>query len=458
MKKKKLPHIVIVDDEPAMREGLRECLESTEYEITTCPDVPTCRDLVDKQTVDLVITDLVMPGQDGMELLEWIGQNHGHIPVIMVTGFSTVSSAVEAMRRGAVDYIPKPFELDEVRITVRKTLKTVALERDNRRMRRQLDALSPRGRIVGQSATMRKLVHEMEQVARSDLPVLITGETGTGKELLAREIHAHSARSEQAFLSINCAALPETLVESELFGHVRGAFTGAVENRDGLFQAADGGTLLLDEVGDISLSAQARLLRVLQNGEVKRLGQNAATFVDVRVLAATNQPLEELIEQKRFREDLYFRLNVVNLEIPPLRDRREDVPVLAQYMMQTFRQDRGLSEIAIASETMERLAAYDWPGNVRELENVMRRGAALCDGSSLAPADLPPHVNREPQAAANNARSLEEVEHQHILAVLLETQGNITVAARILETSRPTLRSKVEKYRIDLERIREERS
>jgi len=456
MKRPATPHIVIVDDEPAMRDGLKECLGDDDYRITTCADTTAAQAVLDHEHVDLVISDLVMPERDGMELLEWTRQRHPLLPVVMITGYSTVATAVEAMRRGAVDYIPKPFELDEVRITVRKTLQAAGLERENRRLRRQLDSLRPRVEVIGESGVMKELMRQLDQIAGSDLPTLITGETGTGKELLAREIHARSDRADDPFLSINCAALPETLLESELFGHARGAFTGAAKDRDGLFQAADGGTLLLDEVGDMSLAAQARLLRVLQNGEVKRLGENAPKFVDVRVIAATNQPLADLVELRQFREDLYFRLNVVSLCVPPLRERREDIPLLAEYLLHANRQGRGLSRLTIAPAAMSRLEAYDWPGNVRELENVMRRGAVLCDGQSLAQDDLPTHILESPRSDARVPRSLEEAESQHITAVLEETRGNISYAARILQISRPTLRSKIEKYAIDMARWREE--
>jgi len=450
------PHIVIVDDEPAMRNGLKECLGEENYRITTCADAAEAQNTLTQQSIDLVITDLVMPGRDGMELLEWIRHHHPRVPVIMITGFSTVASAVEAMRNGAVDYIPKPFELDEVRITVRKTLHAAELERENKTLRRQLDTLRPRVKLIGESKVMKDLLKQLDQIAASDLPTLIIGETGTGKELLAREIHARSARANRPFLSVNCAALPETLLESELFGHTRGAFTGAAKDRDGLFQAADGGTLLLDEIGDISQTAQAQLLRVLQSGEVKRLGENTPTFVDVRVIAATNQPLEELIEAKRFREDLYFRLNVLNINVPPLRERRDDIPLLAEHILDSCRQGRGLTRLTIDPELMKRLVAYDWPGNVRELENTIRRGAVLCQERSLTVDLLPEHIRRSASATGDAARTLEDAECRHIIDILREVRGNITYAARILEISRPTLRSKIEKYGIDRQEWRSE--
>jgi DNA-binding NtrC family response regulator len=458
------PHVLIVDDEAAMRDGLAECLGAEAYDISTCADAAAAQALLARRPADALITDLVMPDCDGMELLEWMQEHHPGVPVIMITGYSTVATAVEAMRRGAFDYLPKPFQLDEVRLTVRKALQAASQPRDQRPLRQPADsARSPRTTIIGQSAVMRSILAQLDQVAVSDLPTLITGETGTGKELLAREIHRRGPRAAAPFLSVNCAALPDTLLESELFGHARGAFTGAAEPREGLFQAADGGTLFLDEIGDISAAAQARLLRVLQDGEIRRLGENTARYVNVRIIAATNQPLPDLIRQKHFREDLYFRLNVVTLSVPPLRERLDDLPLLAQHLLDASRLERGLARLAIDARAMAALGRYDWPGNVRELENVMRRAAVLCRSAAVTTADLPPHL-ASPSAGAPAAvpetdhrpgdRSLDDAERRHITSVLRDARGNISQAARILGISRPTLRSKIEKYGIDVRGMR----
>ncbi|HEY3245964.1 MAG TPA: sigma-54 dependent transcriptional regulator [Phycisphaerae bacterium] len=441
--------ILIVDDEAAMREGLAECLRPDGYDVHTCGDVASAQKLLGERVFDLVITDLVMEPRDGMELLEWVQERRPETAVIMITGYSTVATAVEAMRKGAFDYIAKPFRLDEVRMTVERAVQTTGLQRENRQLRRQLDAVQPQGRLIGESAVMRSLLALVDQVAASDVPVLITGETGTGKELLARELHRRSQRVDRPFLTVNCAALPETLLESELFGHVKGAFTGAAAEREGLFQAAHGGTLFLDEIGDISPPAQARLLRVLQDGEIRRIGENTARYVDVRIIAATNQNLAERIRAKSFREDLYFRLNVVTLSPPPLRERREDVPLLAEQFLESCRHERGLSSMSISPEALAALKSYDWPGNVRELENVMRRAAVICQHPTVGVADLPPELRSGARRLPENEKSLEAAEQRHIVEVLRATQGNLTHAARMLGISRPTLRAKIKNYGID---------
>ncbi len=454
MKKNSAAKILVVDDEAAMREGLAECLRTDGHEVVTCGDAQAAESLVTEQDFELVITDLVMEQRDGMELLEWLQERHPDTAVIMITGHSTVATAVEAMRKGAFDYVAKPFRLDEVRMTVRRAVQTAVLKRENRQLRRQLDAVQPHGRLIGESAVMSSILKLIDQVAPSDVPVLISGETGTGKELLAREIHRRSDRADRPFLSINCAALPETLLESELFGHVRGAFTGAAADREGLFQAAHQGTLFLDEIGDISPQAQARLLRVLQDGEIRRLGENSARHVDVRIIAATNQNLADRIRERAFREDLYFRLNVVTLSPPPLRERREDIPLLAVHFLDTCRRERGLSRLSLAPEALSALTAYDWPGNVRELENVMKRAAVVCQDSTVGVDDLPAPLCATPHDPPLPHQSLDAIEHRHIVEVLRSTRGNISHTARLLNISRPTLRSKIDKYRIDLRTLR----
>jgi DNA-binding NtrC family response regulator len=378
--------ILIVDDEEAMRLGLAEALKSHGFTVRTCGSASEARSAMNDEVFDVVITDLVMPGDDGMSLLEWVGTNHEDVPVIMITGFSTVATAVEAMQKGAHDYISKPFNLDEVRMTVLRAAERRKLSRENEALRRQVAQGRGTGGLVFADHTMTRLMETVGRVADSALPVLIIGETGTGKELVARELHERSDRRHGPMMSVNCAALTDTLLESELFGHARGAFTGADKAREGLFQAADGGTIFLDEIGDMAESAQARLLRVLQEGEVRRVGENASRRIDVRVTAATNRDLAELIRAGRFREDLFYRLNVVTLEIPPLRARIDDVPALAEM----FVTRAGMS--GIDADAMDALRAYDWPGNVRELENICRRGSVLARGNLLTPAELPEHI------------------------------------------------------------------
>lgn len=448
--------ILIVDDEAAMREGLAECFVAEGYEVATADGVAAAQRLLGQRVFDLLITDLVMPGRDGMELLSAAQSARPELPVIMITGHSTVATAVEAMRKGAFDYIAKPFHLEEVRLTVRRALRTSMLRREDRRLRRPLDAIASEGPMIVASPVMQSILRLVDQVAASDVPVLIIGETGTGKELLAREIHGRSRRAHQPFVSVNCAALPETLLESELFGHSKGAFTGATADREGLFQAADGGTIFLDEIGDISVAAQARLLRVLQDGEIRRIGENTALRVNVRVVAATNHNLAEAIRRREFREDLYFRLNVVTMTPPPLRERREEIVPMAEHFLAMARRERGLAPMAITPPAMEALRSHAWPGNVRELENVMRRAAVVCQGDAVTPDDLPPELRASPAAAPESGAdaSLDGAEHRHICEVLRAVRGNISHAARALKISRPTLRSKIEKYGIQLEQYR----
>jgi DNA-binding NtrC family response regulator len=440
-------HILIVDDERPMREGLAECLHEAHYRTTLAGDVGSAIEALTRDSIDLVITDLVMEPRDGMELLEWTAKHRSHTPVIMMTGYSTVGTAVEAMRRGAFDYVPKPFQLDEIRLTVQRALKAVGLERENRQLRRQLEALRPARPLIGDAPAVQSALRLIDQIAPSDIPVLIVGETGTGKELLARELHRRSLRASGPFLSVNCAALPQTLLESELFGHVRGAFTGAIGDREGLFEAASGGTLFLDEIGEISPSAQASLLRVLQDGEIRRLGENATRHTHVRVLAATNCDLMERIRTRRFREDLYYRLNVGSLAMPPLRDRREDILKLAEHFLCLTRREMGLSPARISENALAVLRRHDWPGNVRELENVMKRAAVVCRTNTVLRRDLPPGLLSASSAGASD-RSLAEAERRHIADVLASMDGNISQAARVLNISRPTLRSKLLRYGI----------
>ncbi len=444
-------HILIVDDEDSMRHGLAECLADAGYRTSCCADVAAARELITREAVDLVITDLVMDGADGMVLLNWVMENHSHLPVIMITGYSAVDTAVEAMRSGAVDYIPKPFRVDEVRINVRRALENAALQRENRRLKRQLSLMQPNAPIIGESPLMCAALELVERIAPSDLSVLITGETGTGKELFARAIHRHSHRADRPLLSVNCAALPESLLESELFGHCKGAFTGAASAREGLFQAADGGTLFLDEIGDISPGAQARLLRVLQDGEIRRVGENRASTVDVRIIAATNQAMVERMRRREFREDLYHRLNVANVILPALRERRNDIPLLAEHFLHTARRQMGLADLAIEKNTIEILKSYFWPGNVRELANVMRRAAVVCRDATVKRIDLPDELV-QPDGVSPGGRSLADVERTHVATVLEESGGNISLAARVLGISRPTLRSKIDRYGIKTRR------
>ncbi len=433
--------ILVVDDSLDTLEIVRRHLERAGYGVLTAASVTEAHERLAEGPVDLVITDLKMPGTGGLELVRWVRENLPEAEVMMITGYASVEGAVEAVKSGAGEYLAKPFTDKELLAAVERALET---------RRRRLAALAPPLEtealpgLVGESPPMRELYRDILKAARSDATVLILGESGTGKELVARAIHYRSSRSRAPFVPINCGAIPETLLESELFGHVRGAFTGAGAARAGFFQTADRGTVFLDEVGELSLAGQVRLLRVLQDGEVCMVGSDRPRKVDVRVVAATNKDLARLVGQGRFREDLYYRLNVVVLEVPPLRRRGEDVLLLAAHFVHRFAAEQGREAPRFSDRVLERFLEYDWPGNVRELENLVQRLVIMCEGDVVEVSDLPRWL-RTPSAepAGPVLRPLAEVEREHIRAVLDAVGGNRTRAAEILGIDRKTLRRKL---------------
>ncbi len=434
--------ILVVDDSVDTLEIVRRHLERAGYLVATATSVPEAHERLGEGAVELVITDLKMPGQSGLELVRWVRENLPESEVMMITGYASVEGAVEAVKCGAGEYLAKPFTDKELLTAVGRALET-------RRRRLAATAVPEGGEeglpgLVGESPPMRRLYRDILKAASSDATVLILGESGTGKELVARAIHYRSGRSRAPFVPINCGAIPDTLLESELFGHVRGAFTGAGAARAGFFQTADRGTVFLDEVGELSLAGQVRLLRVLQDGEVCMVGSDRPRTVDVRVVAATNKDLGRLVEQHRFREDLYYRLNVVVLEVPPLRERGEDVLLLAAHFAHRFAGEQGRVAPRFSDRVVERFLEYDWPGNVRELENLVQRLVIMSEGETLDVADLPRWL-RTPAAegARNVLRSLAEVEREHIEAVLRAVGGNRTRAAEVLGIDRKTLRRKL---------------
>ncbi len=382
--------ILIVDDEPAARYGMRRALEGG-YQIVEAGSARAARDVVAQRTFDLILLDLIMPDEDGLAFLRWLRASGDTTPVLIASALDTARTAVEALQSGAADYIVKGFDIEELRTRVANLVRLGELGAENERLRRELIAEGQFGRMLGGTATMRRVFEMAERVAPTDATVLILGESGTGKDLLAQEIHARSPRAEKAFVAVNCAALPENLIESELFGYERGAFTGATQQRKGKFELASGGTLFLDEIGDMNPVTQAKVLRALESRKIERLGGSHSIEVDVRVISATHRDLAAEIAAGRFREDLYYRLRVVTLELPPLRAHKEDLPLLtASFLAQLGARHNRRADLA--SDAMERVRRYDWPGNVRELRNALERALVLSKGDEIGVADLPEEV------------------------------------------------------------------
>jgi two-component system, NtrC family, response regulator AtoC len=440
--------ILVVDDDPASRELLARILGARGHDVVSLADGRDALESLDRAPADLVVSDIRMAEVDGYVLAERMREKAPDTPIILVTAFGNVEGAVEAIRRGAFDYISKPYDVDAIAVVVERALRQRALVLENRALRGQVRDKYRLENVVGRSEAMLEVYKTAARVAPSSATVLILGESGTGKELVARAIHASSARAGGPFVPVDCGAIAEGVLESELFGHAKGAFTGAQASRRGLFEEANGGTLFLDEIGDIGPALQARLLRALQEGEIRRVGSNEALAVDVRVVAATNKDLAQAVKDGKFREDLYYRLNVVTIRIPPLRDRREDIPLLADH----FAQKHGRAESAITPAARELLVAYAWPGNVRELENVIARALALNPTGVIVPEDLPEAFRRPAVAAAAPAAvaavagaakaerpTLSELEKRYAAQVLAEQGGNKTRAAEILGIDRKTL-------------------
>lgn len=392
--------ILIVDDEPAARYGLRRALEA-KYRTVEAESAEAAQSALETDRPDLILLDAVMPGKDGLSFLRWMRQQGHETPVLMVSALDTAKTATEALRLGASDYLVKGFELDELRQRVANLLKLASLEKENDALRSRLAGEGQFGPMIGRSAEMRRAFEIADRVAKTDSTVLILGESGTGKDLLAQEIHARSTRAGKPFVAVNCAALPETLIESELFGYERGAFTGAAQQKKGKFELAQGGTLFLDEIGDMNSVTQAKVLRALENRTIERLGGTQSIAVDVRVISATHRNLPAQIREGKFREDLFYRLRVVTVELPPLRAHKEDIAVLAESFLQLHGERLGRKK-ALSREAAAALERYDWPGNVRELKNALERSAVLSHGEEITPADLPGEVaSGEPLASKN---------------------------------------------------------
>ena len=455
-------NVLIIDDEPVQAGILGEILAHEGFDVTTHTQPEQALALAQRQSFDLVICDLKMPGMDGVQLLQQLRKIHPDLTVIIMTAYGTIETAVNAMRHGAFDYVTKPFSKEELLITVQRAMKHLELRRENVYLREELGLRAAAATLIGRSDSMQRIYRMMAKVAEDDkATVLIQGETGTGKELVARLIHQMSPRRDEPFIAVNCAAIPEGTMESEFFGHEKGAFTGATSAKAGRFELADRGTLFLDEVAELNAEIQGKLLRVLQTREFERLGGTRTHRVDVRIIAATNKPLHDEVRAGRFREDLFYRLNIVPITLPPLRERREDIPLLADFFLTKFHSE-GKRRVTLSPDAVELLTQYDYPGNVRELENLLERAVILSDGSVITPHEL--HIHpvdaqpTEPESAAPtpplphgslseiSRQAVEEAEKQAILDALRSTAWNRVKAAKMLHIDYKTLRLKIRRY------------
>ena len=435
--------ILIVDDELVVRDSLQKWFDSEGYDAGAVASGREALFAVQQKQYDLALLDIKMPGMDGMELQKKLRDVDSDLTVVIMTGYASVETAVEALKMGAYDYITKPIDPDELVHLVSNALGHKRYKRELERLRENLQEIYPDTKLIGNSPAIRRVLELVEMVAATDTTVLIFGESGTGKELVARAIHAASPRRNMPMVVIHCGALTETLLESELFGHERGAFTGAQYRKKGKFEVADGGSVFLDEISDISLKTQTDLLRVLQEKEIQRVGGSQTVKVDFRCIAATNKNLEELVKAGTFRPDLYYRLKVFAIDLPPLRERREDIPLLADHFLKKFATAMNKPLPTLAPQAVDLLLAHDWPGNVRELENAVERAMVIGRGPEIQPADFPFQLQPTQPVAG---RTLDEIERGHIERVLQETAGNLSRAARILDIDRTTLYNKLRRY------------
>jgi DNA-binding NtrC family response regulator len=454
---------MIVDDEEAARYGMRRALTTFGYNITEAGSAEAARALLKQNEPDLLLLDVNLPGMSGLDFLRELKGSNGNGPlVIIVTAHGSERMAVEAVKAGAYDYLSKPFELDDLRLVIKNAAETVQLRRENYSLRRRIEVeRSQRGALIGNSDAMQKVRSMIDKVAETDATVLVRGESGTGKELVARELHErNSVRRNASFVAVNCAALPSELIESELFGHEKGAFTGAAARREGKFEQAHGGTLFLDEIGDMSSNVQAKLLRALEERRIERLGANESIPVDVRIVSATHRPLEQEITNGNFRADLFYRLRVVTIDIAPLRERREDIPLLCETFLRLASERYELPQRALSQGALKRLVEYNWPGNVRELKNTIDRAVIMAEGDEVAPKDLPDEITAGMSKAnmvegeseldglrvpftADFREDRREFERRYITRCLEHTQGNVTRAAEILDMHRQSLQHKL---------------
>jgi len=451
--------ILVIDDSPEIVNLFSDYLQTEGYEVDTAGDGAIGISLVERNSYDLIVTDLKMPGTDGMEVLKYIREHSPDTLCIILTGYGTVKSAVEAIKMGAFDYLTKPVKMDEILVTFQRAFEYRDLKRENLHLRSQLKKKYRFENIIGDSEEMQKVFEVIEKVADTDSTVLILGESGTGKELVAKAIHYNSYRREKPFVPVNCAAIPGELLESELFGHEKGAFTNAIRMRIGRFELANGGTVFLDEIGDMNPMLQSKLLRVLQERQFERVGGIKTIKTDIRIIAATHQNLKALVQQRKFREDLYYRLNVIPIEIPPLREKKSDIPLLAHYFLDQFNRRKKKRIRGIREDAMARLVQYEWPGNVRELENTIERVIILLDGDFVTPADLPDKFQgiprREttppadiPESGISLDDAVNEFERNLIMQALIKTGWVKNKAAQLLNLNRTTLIEKIRRQKL----------
>ncbi len=451
--------ILIVDDEQSIREFLEIMLKKEGYEVSCAEDGQKAIDLLKKKSFDMVISDMQMPNVTGMELLDHVNSNYPELTFMIITAFGTTESAVEAMKKGAYDYITKPFKIDEVRLNIQNALKSKHLEVENRSLKKELQKEHSFQNLIGNSEPIHRIYEMIRRVSQSPTNVLVLGESGTGKEMVAKAIHYNGPLKEKPFITVNCGAIPESLMESEMFGHKKGSFTGAVSDKAGLFEVADTGSLFLDEVGELPLTIQVKLLRAIQERVIRRVGSTEDQKVDVRIIAATNRNLEDMVAKGEFREDLYYRLNVILIKVPALRERRDDVPLLAKHFLDKYNDRLTKTINGISDEAMDILRKYDYPGNVRELENIIERTVALEGGASILPESLPPFVmtpSGRKMASSNEIeitddgvdleKVIGQIEKELIIKAIHKANGVKKKAAKLLGITFRSMRYRVDKY------------
>lgn len=453
--------ILVVDDEESIREFLEIMLKKENYEVTVAEDGLQAKEILNKKTFDMVISDMQMPNVTGIELLKHVKENYPDLVFMMITAFGTTESAVDAMKMGAYDYVTKPFKIDEVRLNIANALRSKNLETEVRVLKKELVKEYSYQNMVGNSAPMHAIFDLIKRVSQAPTNILITGESGTGKEVVAKAIHYSGLLKDKPFVTVNCGAIPENLMESEMFGHRKGSFTGAINEKVGLFEVADGGTLFLDEVGELPLSIQVKLLRAIQERIIRRVGSVEDTKIEVRIIAATNRNLEEMVSKGSFRQDLYYRLNVIGIRTPSLRERSEDIPILANHFLKKYNEKLNKSISGISMESMEILKNYNYPGNVRELENMIERTVALEAGSTILPESLPPLVNTSSGRKMASSNEIEvgdsgldldkvigQIEKELLIKAIHSAGGIKKKAAKLLHISFRSMRYRVEKYNL----------